>query len=141
MTRKIAFWTVARPMSCGVRMNLRTVRPATATALGQNLAPELTRPLAGLSGESVITDASAMPFPFSSGGLMAARLAGGAARLAGQGEEDLIERGAPQRDVLDSGAAMVQGPHGLHQPARPVVDRDPHPASRAVDLGVTPDVR
>src|ERR1700693_1734076 len=60
MTRKIALWTVARPMSCGVRTNLRTVRRATARALGQNLAPELTRPRAGLRGEPVITDALAM---------------------------------------------------------------------------------
>src|SRR5215467_8786288 len=60
MTRKIALWAVARPMSCGVRTNLRTVRPATATVLGQNLAPGLTRLRAGLSGEPVITDVPTM---------------------------------------------------------------------------------
>src|SRR5262252_5581268 len=120
-------------MSCGVRTNLRTVRRATTAALGQNLAPGLTRRRGGLRGGPVITDASAMAVPFRSGGLRAARLAGGAGRLRGEGEEDLIERGAPQRDVLDGGAVVVQGPHGLHQAARPVVHRDRHPAGGAVD--------
>src|SRR6516162_1182131 len=98
MTRKIALWTVARPMSCGVRTNLRTVRRATVTVLGQNLALVLTRPRAGLRGEPAITDASAMTILSVSGGRRAALLAGGVGRLGGEGEEDLIERGAPQRD-------------------------------------------
>src|ERR671931_1952949 len=120
MTRKTALCTVARPMSCGVRTNLRTVRRATATALGQNLAPGLARSRTERRGEPVITDASAMTIlSFGSGGLRATRLVGGVGRPPGEGEEDLIERGAPQRDVLDQDAAVVQGPHGLHQPARP----------------------
>src|SRR5215467_15948951 len=110
MTRKIALWTVARPMSCGVRTNLRTVRRATATALGQNLAPVLTRPRAGLRGDPAITDASAMAILSVQAASRPLHLAGGAGRLRGEGEEDLIEGGAPQRDVLDHGAGVVQGP-------------------------------
>src|SRR5215831_10407392 len=134
MTRKIALWTVARPMSCGVRTNLRTVRRATATAAGQNLAPGLTRPRAGPGGELVITDAPAMA-------ILSVQAASGpfgwpaAGRPGGEGEEDLIERGAAQRDVLDRGGAVVQRPDGLQQPARPVVHRDRHPARGAVDPG------
>jgi hypothetical protein len=60
MSRKIALWTVARTSSCGVRANLRTVRRATATELGQNPAPELTRACIGLGGEPVIMTASVM---------------------------------------------------------------------------------
>src|SRR5215475_15493620 len=111
MTRKIALWTVARPMSCGVRTNLRTVRRATAAVAGQNLAPVLTWPGAGLRGEPVTADALAMAILPGSGGRRAARLPG-AGRLGGEGEEDLIEGGPPQRDVFDGGAAVIQGPHG-----------------------------
>src|SRR5215510_3342042 len=114
MTRKIALWTVARPMSCGVRTNLRTVRRATAAVAGQNLAPVLTWPRAGLRGEPVTADALAMAILPGSGGRRAARLPGGAGRLGGEGEEDLIEGGPSQRDVFDGGAAVIQGPHGLH---------------------------
>src|SRR5215475_15739092 len=99
MTRKIALWTVARPMSCGVRTNLRTVRRATAAVAGQNLAPVLTWPGAGLRGEPVTADALAMAILPGSGGRRAARLPG-TGRLGGEGA----------RAVPGAGDAGVSGP-------------------------------
>jgi hypothetical protein len=42
MSRNNALWIVVKTMSCGVRANLRTIRPATATELDHNPAPVLT---------------------------------------------------------------------------------------------------
>jgi hypothetical protein len=56
MTRKSALWTVARASSWGVRTNLRTVRWATAMALGQNPAPVAAAARGGLGGGTVSTE-------------------------------------------------------------------------------------
>src|SRR5215472_13587413 len=118
MTRKIALCTVARTSSCGVRMNLRTVRRATARALGQNPAPAVPRARTGLGDGTVSTKepaGSVMAVLSVLGGLGAGCRVGAVGRGAGDGEEDLIERGAPQRDVLDRDAEVIKGAHGLHQ--------------------------
>jgi hypothetical protein len=80
-----------------------------------------------------------MGIPFGPGGLGVGRGVGGVGRWAGEGEEDLIQRGSPQRDVLDRDAAVVQGPHGLQQPAGAVIDRHRRSVAGEVDLGVTAD--
>src|SRR6266540_3772192 len=122
-------------MSCGVRTNLRTVRRATAIALGQNPAPALRWACTVPGGEMVVTDVSVIGFPFGSGGLGA----GGVGRLAGEGEEHLVQRGPPQRDVLDRHADAVQGTHGLHQPAGPVLHRNRRPVHGEVGPGIAAD--
>src|SRR5262249_41570430 len=100
MTRKIALWAVGRPMSCGGRADVRTVRRATAAVAGQNLAPVLTWPRTGLRGEPVTADALAMAILPGSGGRGAARLPGGTGRLGGEGA----------RAVPGAGDAGVSGP-------------------------------
>src|SRR5215831_14238190 len=60
MIRKIADWAVARPMSCGVRVNLRTVRAATAAVAGPNPAPVVAWPRAGVSGGAAVVAALGM---------------------------------------------------------------------------------
>jgi hypothetical protein len=62
MSRNKALWIVVKTMSCGVRANLRTIRPATTRELTHKLAPVLTAAL-GTAGDGAIAYVSVMMMP------------------------------------------------------------------------------
>src|SRR5215470_13360785 len=59
MSRNSALWIVVKTMSCGVRTNLRTVRPATSRELTHNLAPVLSA-ARGTPGDGAVRGMSVM---------------------------------------------------------------------------------
>jgi hypothetical protein len=82
MSRNKALWIVVKTMSCGVRANLRTIRPATTRELTDNVAPVLTV-ARGTAGDGVIAYVSVMTAPSSRDGQASAGCAGESVACAG----------------------------------------------------------
>src|SRR5581483_5119125 len=118
----MAPWIEPTTTSWGVRRNLRTVRSATAVVAARKPAPRSE--VGAVGGLAMVVAVAVIGFLLS-----------GCDRRSGEGEEDLVEGRAAQRDVVDGDAAVVQQAHGLHEAVGAGVDRDRQSAGGAVDVG------
>src|SRR6478609_4987297 len=155
MTRKSAPCTVPMMSTDGVRKNCRIVRRAVCAVVVSMPAPwawaaggvvrrsattasrtaPSSRPV-----EVAVVDAVVMAISWSvvgpSGGVCGrVGLGGGLGRLAGQGEEDLVEGGTAEADVVDLEASLVEQSDDGGQLGRADCDRSRHPVGVVVGAG------
>src|SRR5262245_21892238 len=145
--------TVLMTSSWGVRRNLRTERLATWPTVVSTAAvrvgavmPAMPGPRPPAAADGSRAGAVTVMAAASSGGARPGEVGGGL-RIggrgvvgvdggAGQGEEDLVERGPAQPDVVDLDAEAVDGPDGLVHDGPPALDGHGEAAGGLVDARV-----
>src|SRR5688572_23081722 len=110
MSRNMAEVSPSTTSSCGERQKRRSVRPAM-------VSDELSVPTRSV-GVGMAVNVSAVIGGLLRSGRDGRGLRG---RGTGEGEEDLVERGAAQTDVVDRDVAIGEGPHRVGE-TRAAVD-------------------